>query len=414
WSGNSDHGGGGGSGGLGISGAGETNSLGHGSGGDLMASNGGSERGGGGDAGSITGGASAVGGTISGTVNASGGGVAAQGGVVTFAGAGPCGIPPNPTGDPSQHRMVLRDAGVNRLAYIDVAHSANSWVVPLERELESGVVGRDMQLVGSCKLLVGTDVGYEEYDLRTGKKVGELSSFPGTFSAQRLRNRNTVLVGVGTDAAPYQSSVGIVLIEIDASGTPVSKTIYPGTFVRLVRPTSNGTFLVANNTRVFEGDTVGNILPITFTPPTSALQVWKALRVSTTITDSPETVVSTGFGASLAIFRADGSFRRNIGGGTAAIVGGATAVDPYFFAGFQVLKNGNFIVANFRGSGAGNFSKGIPVLEYTPANALAWYWGDPAYADRLSSIQEVIVVDNLDLTKLHVEDTVGQQVPVDP
>jgi hypothetical protein len=342
-----------------------------------------------------------------------GGAPLSTGGASAVAGMGACDIPPNPSGTPAQHRMLLRDAGVSRLAYVDVSDATKSWVVPLEREVQTGSPGRDMQLVGNCRVLVGTDAGYEEYDVRSGSKVAELTAFPGTFSAQRLRNRNTLLVGVGTEAAPYQSNIGIVLVEVSSSGVVVNKVNYPGTYVRLVRPTASGTFLVANNTRVFEGDASGTVFSTSFVPPAGALQIWKALRVTASVFDASETIVSTGYGATLAIFRADGSVRRTIGGGTASIPSGATAVDPYFFAGFQVLSNGNYVVANYRGTGNGNFSKGIPVLEYTPANALAWYWGDPSYADRLSSIQEVIVVDNLDLRKLHVEDTNGQQVPVE-
>lgn len=88
------------------------------------------------------------------------------------------------------------------------------------------------------------------------------------------------------------------------------------------------------------------------------------------------------------------------------------AVNPTFFADFQLLSNGNYLVVNSLGTGPDNFTKGIPLLEYTPSSALAWYWGDPAYATQLSSIQAAIVLDGLDPTKLHVEDTNGQQVPV--
>jgi hypothetical protein len=194
--------------------------------------------------------------------------------------------------------------------------------------------------------------------------------------------------------------------------------VYPGTYTRLVRQTPTGTFLVTNNTRVIEGDTTNSVSATTFDAnkvtncTVTSPHIWKALRVPTTTAGVTEVAVATGYCASLAFFREDGSFRARVTGGTASIAGGATAVNPRFFAGFQRLSNGNFLVANWSAHGAGHFAEVIPILEYTPDGALAWYWGDPAYKDALSGIQGVIVLDGLDPTKLHVEDTNGQLVSV--
>ncbi len=357
-----------------------------------------------------------------GTTPTVGGAAAGNSGVAgrtSTAGSGPCGLLPNPTGDRSKRRMLLRDEGVAKLALVDVGTPANGWVVPLVQEQTSTIQGRDMQLVGNCRVMIGTDVGYEEYDLSTGQRLSGVTTFPGIFSAHRLRNNNTVLVGVGTAAAPFQGSVGIVLVEVNAVAAVVNKYVYPGTYARLVRQTSTGTFLVANNTKVFEGDTSNAVSGTSFDASripncTSGYHFWKALRIPTAVAGVSETAVATGYCASLAFFNANGSYRARITGGTlsAPIPGGATAVNPYFFSDFQLLSNGNYLVANWAGHGAGNFTKGIPILEYTPSGALAWYWGDPAYKDTLSGIQGVILLDGLDPTKLHVEDTNGQQVPV--
>lgn len=362
----------------------------------------------GGGGGSSPGGSSAVGGTGDLGGASSTGGAAGSSGTMATAGIGPCGLTSNPRLDPTKRTLLLRDAGAAKLALVDIGNPANGWIVPLARD------GRDMQLVGGCRVMVGTDLGYEEYDLQTGAKLAEQVGFAGTYAAQRLRNRNTILVGIGTQSEPYQGGVGIVLVEVDTAGAVVRTVVYPGTFVRLVRPTPDGTFLIANNTRVFEGDAAGAILSPTFNVTTSGTtQVWKGLRVATAVAGVSETVVSTGYGANLTIFKSDGTPRRTIGGGSAAIPGGATAVNPTFFSDFQLLSSGNYLVVNSLGAGPGNFTKGIPILEYNPVSALAWYWGDPAYADELSSIQAAILLDGLDPTRLHVEDTNGQQVPVD-
>lgn len=401
----------------------------------------------GGSAGTAT--SSGIGGSTAGTANTRGGATSSSGGTVpggggkatagsagvagasANAGSGSCGLLPNPTGDRTKRRMLLRDEGAAKLAFIDIGTATNSWVTPLPREQvttqnPSPVQGRDMQLVGGCRVMVGTDIGYEEYDIRTGQKLGEVTAFPNTISVQRLRNGNTMVVGIGTAAAPYQSSVGLVLVEVNSAAAVVNKYVYPGTYDRLVRQTPTGTFLVTNNTRVIEGyttkaqptDTTNQYSPITFdmskvTNCTSANpHVWQALRVPTATAGVTEVVASTGFCASLAFFREDGTLRARITGGSASIAGGATAVNPYFFAGFQLLSNGNYLVTNWAGHGTGLFTRGIPVLEYTPSGALQWWWGDPAYQTLLSSIQAVILLDGLDPAKLHVADTNGQLVPV--
>jgi hypothetical protein len=343
------------------------------------------------------------------------GGSAGAGGGVATAGVGPCGIELNSVGDRTRRKMLLRDEGASNLAYIDVGSAANSWIVPLAREQATGIRGRDIQLVGNCRVMLGTDAGYEEYDIRTGERVTGTVAFVGTLSAQRLRNKNTVLVGVGTVDTPFQGSVGIVLVEINAIGSVVDQIVYSGTYAGLARPTPTGTFLVANNTRVFEGDAAGNILATTFTVATAQVtqpHAWKALRAVNGSGNS-ETVVAAGYLGNLIVFNATGTVLRRITGGNATISGGAAAVNPYFFADVRILANGNYLVANLAAQGPGHFTDLIPILEYTPAGALAWYWGDPAYAARLSSIQGVIALDGLDPSKLHVEDTNGQLVPVD-
>jgi hypothetical protein len=268
--------------------------------------------------------------------------------------------------------------------------------------------GRDLQLIGNCRVLVPTDLGYEEYDLLTHTRVASVAGYSGTVAAQRLRNKNTLLVSVGTS--------GIVLLQVDATGTAVgSPLVYPGTFARLVRQTAQGTFLIANNQQVLEGDATGTLLSPTFGVLSSVYanpQVWMGLRVLNGAAN--ETIVSMGYEARLRIFAADGSTRKTINtSGTAAIPGGATAVNPNYFAGFQVLPNGNYLVANSSGQINGHFKDGIPVLEYNPAGALVWYWGDPAYADRLSGLTAALVLDGLDPTKLNVEGNDGKLVAVD-
>jgi hypothetical protein len=82
---------------------------------------------------------------------------------------------------------------------------------------------------------------------------------------------------------------------------------------------------------------------------------------------------------------------------------------PSFYAGFQVLPNGNFVVTNWEGHGGGHGVTGRQLLEYDAAGLLVWSWQqDP---NLVSSLHGVIVLDGLDTTQLH-DDLDGVLTPV--
>jgi hypothetical protein len=87
----------------------------------------------------------------------------------------------------------------------------------------------------------------------------------------------------------------------------------------------------------------------------------------------------------------------------------AATIVPNFYAGYQILPNGHFVVTNWEGHGSGNGGKGLQLLEYDPSGLLVWQWKqDPSL---VSSLHGVIVLDGLDTTKLH-DDVNGVLAPV--
>lgn len=284
-------------------------------------------------------------------------------------------------------RLILRDEGLSQLSYVDFANPKSNWYLPVP-------AGRDLQLVGNDLVLIGTGTGYEEREIRTGKKVKEVNTFKGTVAARRLSNGNTLLTGVN-----WEGKQGIVLAEVDAEGKTQRLINYPGfNYVRLVRQTTAGTFLVTSDTTVFEGDTSGTIIwRAKITSEKKKLNAWQALRLA-----NGQLVVSTGYGGNLQILAANGSLIKTISG--------PAEVNPNFYAGFQILKNGNLVVTNWQAHGAGHGDSGTQLLEYTPDGELVWSWKqDPT---KFSSLQGVIVLDGLDTKKLHVEDSNGKLTPV--
>lgn len=283
-------------------------------------------------------------------------------------------------------QLLLRDEGLSKLNYVDLAHPERNYFVTIP-------AGRDLQLVGKGRVMIGTGKGYEERDIKTGDKVAELTTFDGTIAARRLRNGHIMLVGLN-----WQGKKGIVLLELDQNNV-VQRTInYPDfTYVRLIRETIDGNFLLTSNDLVFEGKPDGTIVwQAQLTKQVKAQHAWQAQRLS-----NGYTLVSGGYSANFQRFDKKGVWVDSISG--------PPIVNPHFFAGFQILRNGNWVVANWQGHGPDHGAGGTQILEYNPAGKLVWSWKqDPK---QQSSIQGVLVLDGLDLNRLHVEDAQGRLVP---
>jgi hypothetical protein len=284
------------------------------------------------------------------------------------------------------NKFLLRDEGLSQLSYVDLAKPVSNWHVTIP-------AGRDIQLVGNDRVLIGTGVGYEEREISTGKKVHALTSFDGTIAARRLRNGNTLLVGLN-----WQGKQGIVLVEVDNSGATKRLIVYPGfNYVRLVRETVAGTFLVTADDTIFEGNADGSILWRAKIVGHDKPHVWQALRLS-----SGQTISTSGFAANFQFFGRDGKLVDTISG--------PASVRPHFYAGFQILSNDNLVVTNWQGHGPKFGGSGVQLLEYNRAGKLVWSWKQDS--TKFSSLQGVIVLDGLDPKFLHVEDGDGKLAPV--
>jgi hypothetical protein len=283
-------------------------------------------------------------------------------------------------------KMLLRDEGLSQLSYIDLKDSSANWYVPIPN-------GRDMQLVGNGRILIGTNNGYEERDIRDGSKRYELANFPGTISARRLRNGNTMLVGLN-----WQNRKGIVLVEVDAQGNIIRQLAYPGfNYVRLLRETLTGNFLITSNDTVFESNPKADIVWMAKISSQKQPHAWQPLRLS-----NGTTLVSGGYAGNMQLFSAEGKLVQTITG--------PDDVKPNFYAGYQILPNGNFLVINWQGHGPAMGEKGNQLLEYSMDGKLLWAWKQDPW--HFSSLHAVIVMDNLDPRYLHVENENGILQPV--
>ena len=67
-----------------------------------------------------------------------------------------------------------------------------------------------------------------------------LLGFAGVTAARRQPNGHTLIAGV--DIAGVN---GVVVLELDADDQEVHRAIFPGDYVRLIRQTEQGTFLMS-------------------------------------------------------------------------------------------------------------------------------------------------------------------------
>lgn len=294
------------------------------------------------------------------------------------------------------HDFLGIDEGNSNLLRVDQADPAKDWLVHIGKNHP-----RDMQLEGGNRLLISHDAGYEEYDIRTGALLKDVSIYHDVSSVRRLANGDLLIAGVDFDGPkrnrgdqPVGDPTGrhVLFVEYAPNGREVRRTRYVGDYLRLVRETEQGTYLCACNTMFKEADGHGNWI---HEYPFAGFQhAWMALRMP-----DGDMYMSSGYGTSEP--------RRP--GGTAFMVEMAPSgktirwfgaqgqvpsdVNPYFYGMFQVMPNGDVIVANWQGHRSGHNYEGVQLLEFDGQGRIVWHWSDRPF---VSSLQNVLVLDGLD------------------
>lgn len=280
---------------------------------------------------------------------------------------------------PIQHDFIAIDEGHATLLHINERDQSKNWLVPIGQP-----AARDMQLIGGGKLLLGHHHGYSEFDLALGRLVKEYKSLVGVTAVRRQANGHTIIAGV--DIAPTK---GVVILELDADDQEIQRTVFPGDYVRLIRQTEQGTYLMSCNDRIREGSRDGQYLREF--PVAGFYHAWKSLRLT-----NGNLLVTAGYGAFVVELDASGNILRKFGGKDQV----PERVRPFFYAMFQLLPNGNVVLANWQGHGPGFGTSGVQLLEFNPTGEIVWTWSK---AELISSLQGVLVLDGLDPGRLHDE-----------
>ncbi|MEI6078658.1 MAG: hypothetical protein WCS94_23980 [Verrucomicrobiota bacterium] len=278
-----------------------------------------------------------------------------------------------------QHEFIAIDEGHATLVHISERDQSRNWLVPIGQP-----AARDMQLVGGGKILIGHHHGYSEFDLALGRLVKEFKPLEGVTAVRRQPNGHTIIAGV--DILPTK---GVAVLELDADDKEIHRAIFPGDYVRLIRQTNDGTYLMSCNDRIREGAPDGKYLREF--PVEGFYHAWKSLRLP-----NGNHIVTAGYGAFVVELDPSGKIVRKFGGKESV----PEKMRPFFYAMFQLLPNGNIVLANWQGHGAGFGNSGVQLLEFESDGQIVWSWSK---ADLISSLQGVLVLDGLDTAKLHDE-----------
>jgi hypothetical protein len=301
--------------------------------------------------------------------------------------------------------MLIGDEGNSALHYVDLDAPHENWTYRGP--------GRDLQLIGRRQVLRSRPEGYVELDLANrGAVVREIAiaDVPGGVeSARRLPNGNTIIAGNGAG--------GIYVWEIDATNHVVAghKKLFAGIDkVRMLRLSDDDTFLFCSETNgkrvIHEADWENGPRTLFEVPAeVPADSIVKAVRAGPDIV-----TVSTGYAASL--LRIDTARKRvlqTIGGKSQPEPPtGSRPLSPFFFSGYQMFANGDYLVCNWQGHGPGHNGQGYQLVQYNAAGELVWFF-DQTTEPAISSLNNVIAIDGIDVETLHDERN-GVLLPVGP
>jgi hypothetical protein len=275
-----------------------------------------------------------------------------------------------------EHRFLAIDESRGQLHLVDQRNTNQGWTLKLPERC------RDYQLVGSHQILLSSTTGYYVYSLTNRALVKQLHDprYNGTASARRLPDGRTIL-GCNQN--------GICFFELGPDDTLRRTAKFPElNTLRLMRLSPAGTLLFgANGNLVVEADLGGQVLA-RFTLPEPAKHVYQILRLP-----NGNLLAAAGYGHYLAEIDAAGRIVKRIDGSSQP-----AETYPHFWCGYQVLNNGNIVMCNWTGHGAGDSAKAPQLIEFDPAGKLVWSWHNPALAGTLHG---VVVLDDLDPSVLN-------------
>lgn len=266
-------------------------------------------------------------------------------------------------------RMLAIDEGHQRLSLVETGDSRFVWTLDLARF----PIARDMQRLDDERVLVGYERGFFEIEWRTGRILADCRRWEEVTAVTRLGDGSTLVTGMNLDG---QGGVTVLTLDADDEITGVARR--DGDYVRLMRVTPQGTYLLCTNDHIKE--TSPDLVELGRFSAPGFEHAWQANRLA-----DGSTLVSAGYGAFMAVFDLSGQLVRRLGMADDM----PQAVAPFFYASHALMPDGHLLVANWQGHGVGNGHKGHQLLKFDPAGQIVATWSAP---DHISSLQGLMLV----------------------
>jgi len=266
-------------------------------------------------------------------------------------------------------RFLGIDEGRQQLHLIDAGRNKFLWSLDLARY----PLARDMQRLDGDRVLVGYDHGYFELDWQRGTVLSDCRRWNDVTAVTRLDDGRTLVTGIS-----LAGRAGVNVLTLDADGVVTATAWRDGDYVRLLRTTPQGTYLLCTNDHILE--TTQELVELRRFACPGFEHAWKAERLA-----DGTTLVSAGYGAFMAVFDAQGMLLRRFGGADQV----PAAVAPHFYASYAFQPDGDLLVANWQGHGPDNGHKGEQLLRFDSAGKLVATWSAP---QDISSLQGLLLV----------------------
>jgi len=267
-------------------------------------------------------------------------------------------------------RLLAIDEGRQQLSLVDTATDTFHWTL----DLSPYPLARDLQRLDEHRVLVGYDRGFFELDIASGKVLTACARWTDVTAVHRRPDGCTLVTGWNLDGTG-----GVNVLTLDREWNIADTARRDGAYVRLMRTTPEGTYLLCTNDHILE--TAPDLVERRRFAAPDFEHAWKAER-----NEDGTTLVSSGYGAVMVLFDAAGNVVQRFGA-TADL---PAEVAPFFYASWQQLDNGHLLVANWQGHGPDNGHKGRQLLEFDAQRWLVGTWSAP---QRISSLQGILVVD---------------------
>jgi hypothetical protein len=266
-------------------------------------------------------------------------------------------------------RLLAVDEGRQQLSLVSTKDSIFHWML----DLADFPLARDMQRLDDERVLVGYDHGFFELEWRTGRILANCNRWNEVTAVTRRPDGRTLVTGLDLDGQG-----GVTVLTLDAGGKVLHTARRDGDYVRLMRVTPEGTYLLCTNDHIKETDE--NLVEMRRFSAPGFEHAWKAERRA-----GGSTWVSAGYGAFMAVFDADGRLVHRFGAAGEV----PAEVAPFFYATHSLLADGTLLVANWQGHGPGNGGKGAQLLHFRHDGELCATWSAP---EHISSLQGILPV----------------------